>query len=389
MIPKLFQVGPLSVYSYGLMLGVAFIFANLILTKEFRRKMMDGNLASTITFICLIGGIGGSKLFYLLENPDEFERGIFKAIFSPAGLTFYGGLIVAALSSLVYLRSRRLSILKVFDTVAPALILAYGIGRIGCLLAGDGDYGTPTKLPWGMTFEHGTAKPSIELREYFRRYPAEDTLYHYSQQSTQIAGKDEFGYITRFDLNVPLHPTPLYETLYSIAICALLWRRRKNWETRTGLMFGAYCILSGGARFLIEFLRLNPLYLGFSLSQWIGLGLVVTGVILVVLARGKKRETIHLKLLTKTDCSLCVTMKATLNAAKDGLGFDYEEIYIRPGDGYFAEFSEKIPVLMLDGRMIAKFRITAEELAVRLNDYRVRHAGETLPGNEPGTSGTT
>lgn len=379
MIPKLFQLGPIAVYSYGLMLGIAFIVANFLFTKELRRKGMPENLGSSITLISLIGGIGGSKLFYLLENPEEFDRGIFKAIFSPAGLTFYGGLIVAALSVLIYLKIKRVPFLKIADTVAPALILAYGIGRIGCLLAGDGDYGIPTKLPWGMTFEHGTAKPSIELREYFQRHPGEDTVYHFSQSSMQIVGRDDFGYVTRFDQFTPLHPAPLYETLYAVMICLVLWWNRKRWETRAGMMFGMYCIMSGGARFLVEFIRLNPLYATLSMSQWIGLGVVAFGAVLAFRSRSQKTERLKLQLLTKTDCTLCVEMKHMLHPLQDTLSFDIEEVYIRTGDAYWNDYWDKIPVLLLDGRMIAKYRITPEQLATRLQDYRKNHAVSLPP----------
>ncbi|HET7153626.1 MAG TPA: prolipoprotein diacylglyceryl transferase, partial [Candidatus Kapabacteria bacterium] len=266
MIPKLFQLGPISIYSYGLMMGIAFIVANVLLTKELIRRKMDANMGATITLLALIGGLAGAKLFYLFENMDEFDRGFVHAVFSPAGLTFYGGLIVAIILILVYLRFKKVSFLRIADTVAPALILAYGIGRIGCQLAGDGDYGIPTHLPWGMTYAQGTAKPSIELQEYFQKHPEEDSVYHYTEYKIIPVGRDEFGYITKFDETVHVHPTPLYETLYSVIIFLFLWYKRKNWDNDIGKLFAVYLILSGGARFFIEFLRLNPLYLSLSMS---------------------------------------------------------------------------------------------------------------------------
>ncbi len=371
MIPKLFQIGPIAIYSYGLMMGIAFIVANLILTRELKRRGLSPSLSTAITMISLVGGVAGSKLFFLLENPEEFRFGVFRAIFSPAGLTFYGGLIVVAISLIIYFRRKRLSFLRIADAIAPALIIAYGIGRIGCLLAGDGDYGTPTQLPWGMTFAHGTAKPAIELREYFLRHPEMDSVYHYSTLSTQLAGRDDFGFITKFDQSTPLHPTPLYETLYSLAIFGILMLMRDKTASRTGRLFALYCMLAGGARFAVEFLRLNPLYAGLSLSQWIGGALVLAGAILWVAAKPAMKR-ITLTMLSKDQCSLCDTMLAMLEPLRGPLAFDVTVIKMREGDEWWNEYSDKVPVLLLDGSMMAKYRITADELEKRLREYRER-----------------
>src|SRR5579883_2424590 len=326
------------------MMGIAFIVANLLATKELTRKKMDPNMGSTITLLALVGGLAGAKLFYLFENMDEFERGFFHAVFSPAGLTFYGGLIVAILLIVGYVKLKKVSFLRIADTVAPALILAYGIGRIGCQLAGDGDYGIPTKLPWGMSYPHGTAKPTTELQEYFQRNPGEDSVYHYSEYKMIPVGRDEFGYITKFDETVRVHPAPIYETIYSIIIFLFLWSKRKVWDNDVGKLFAVYLILSSAARFLVEFLRLNPLYFSLSMSQWIGLGSVAAGAILLM--RKRTVAPVHLQLLTKDDCSLCDTIKAVLDPEREVLGFDYEEIKIQPGDQWWDEYWEKIPVLL-------------------------------------------
>ncbi len=156
MYPELLKIGPITVYSYGLMLGIAFLVGNLLLTAELRRLGRDPGLATTVTMLGLIGGVAGAKLFHILENWSEFLARPTDTLFSSGGLTFYGGFLLATLFIFLYFRSRKLSLLSFADVAAPALAIGYGFGRIGCQLAGDGDYGIPTDLPWAMTYPHGT-----------------------------------------------------------------------------------------------------------------------------------------------------------------------------------------------------------------------------------------
>lgn len=260
MIPELFKIGPLTVYSYGLMLGIAFIIASYILGKEYKRKGLSESFASEITLLSIIFGIVGSKLFNLFENWNEFLENPIEMAFNPGGLTFYGGLIIAALSVYIYSRKKKVPFLFVADGAAPSLALAYGIGRIGCHLSGDGDYGIPTSLPWGTNYENGVVKPSIMFRG--------------SDIETQMG-----GFVPD---NTPLHPTPIYEFLVALVIFYILWRYRKNiWAD--GRIFMLYLILSGIARFLVEFIRLNPpLFLGLSEAQLISIVLITIGVIFTI-----------------------------------------------------------------------------------------------------------
>src|SRR5687767_840561 len=147
MYPVVFKLGPLTVYSFGLMMAAAFLTANYFLASELRRRKLDEKIATQITMICLIGGVGGAKLFSLFENWSSFVRSPLDQIFSPAGLTFYGGFIVAGMWIFIYLKRKRINFRLFADMIAPTVFLAYGIGRIGCQLAGDGDYGIPSKLP--------------------------------------------------------------------------------------------------------------------------------------------------------------------------------------------------------------------------------------------------
>jgi phosphatidylglycerol---prolipoprotein diacylglyceryl transferase len=165
MYPELFKIGPFTVYSYGLMLGLSFIVASYLLSKEFERKKLPPNLATEITLLAIVFGIMGGKLFHLIENWREFIQDPIGMAFNPGGLTFYGGLILAMIAIWLYLRVKKIPFLFIADGAAPSLAIAYGIGRIGCHLAGDGDYGLPTSLPWGTNYENGTVPPSIMFRE--------------------------------------------------------------------------------------------------------------------------------------------------------------------------------------------------------------------------------
>lgn len=278
MYPELFKIGPFTVYSYGLMLGIAFIIASYILTKEFERRKLNAKFATEITLLAIVFGIIGSKALDLIENWPSFINNPLIA-FSPGGLTFYGGLILATVAIAIYLRRKKLSFLFVGDAISPSLILAYGIGRIGCQLAGDGDYGIPTSLPWGTDFVHGTVKPHYALMQFFHDHPALAVKDHYYKLSSQVVGHDNYGTITKFDEVIRLHPAPIYEFLACLIIFFILWHlRKKDWAD--GKLFMLYLIFAGVERFLIETIRLNPrLLFNLTEAQLISIPLVVIGVL--------------------------------------------------------------------------------------------------------------
>lgn len=253
MYPKLFEIGPIPVYSYGLMLGIAFLISSAIFTKELKRFKIDENVGVVITFIAIIAGLIGSKIFYILEEWNfgkggpiiSYFRG--DVLFSPSGLTFYGGLVLAIIIIYFYVKSKKLSLLRMFDCMAPAAILGYGIARIGCHLSGDGCYGIPV---------NGT------FWEFLG--------YSYSN-----------GIIPTHP-GVFVHPTPLYELLISLIVFLILWLNRKKMKY-TGQMFYLYLIFAGSERFLIEFIRLNPkVFFVFTQAQIISIILIVTGSFLLI-----------------------------------------------------------------------------------------------------------
>jgi phosphatidylglycerol:prolipoprotein diacylglycerol transferase len=270
MYPVILELGPFTIYSFGLMMGISFIIANLLLIKEFKRKKLDPDLASNITLIALVAGVAGSKLLYLLEHFKEFTADPIDMAFSPGGLTFYGGFILATISTYVYARKKGIRFMQIADAAAPALLLAYGIARIGCHLAGDGDYGFPTTLPWGTDYSNGTFPPSAA----FRNFP-------------EIVA--QYGVNGVVPDTVLCHPTPIYELIICSLMFFFMWKNRARWTTE-GEMFYTYLVLAGVERFSVEFLRLNPrLFLGLSEAQIFAVILAIIGAIgLTSLKRAKK-----------------------------------------------------------------------------------------------------
>jgi phosphatidylglycerol:prolipoprotein diacylglycerol transferase len=241
MVPILFKIGPFTIASYGTMLFLAFFTCYLLGRREFKQQEIPLVLMDDIMVLAMIGGIVGSKVYYLLENFTRFlERPIAMA-FSTAGFTAYGGFILASILCTIAIRRKNQSGLKIAEILVPLLALGYGIGRIGCQLAGDGDYGIPTTLPWGMSYPHGVI-PTLEI----------------------------------------VHPAPVYETLYSTFLFFFLWLRRKKvpWA---GQQICLYLIFTGLGRFCVEFIRLNERVLwGLSGAQIIAFAAALVGFIFIL-----------------------------------------------------------------------------------------------------------
>ena len=261
MYPRLFSIGPITVYSYGLMLGIGFMSASWVLMRELKRKGLDPNLSSNITVLAIVFGIAGSKILYLIENWEYFVKSPVTMAFSPGGLTWYGGFILATAAIWVYVRWwKKIPFLKICDATAPGLMLAYGIARIGCHLAGDGDYGVPTDLPWGCVYANGTYPPSAAFREF-----------------PQIVS--QYGVNGVVPDTIPVHPAPLYEFFYGVLLFYILWKVRLHF-TIDGKLFMVYLMLSGVARILVELVRINPRILfGLTEAQLISSAIVLIGLI--------------------------------------------------------------------------------------------------------------
>jgi len=249
------HIGPLTLGSYGLMVAIGLICAFFILRADFARRGVSAD-AEAIIGITGLSGLVGSRLYHLLESPAEFFADPWPQLFSTMGFAFVGA-IIGGFFALVLLAKRfRISSLLMLDAASPAAAMGYGIGRIGCLVSGDGDYGIPTSLPWGMSFPNGIV-------------PTTDRV----------------------------HPTPIYEFLVAVLISWILWRlgaRCLKTHAPNGIIFAAYLVLTGIARFLVEIIRINPRsFYGLTNAQAASVVSVLAGVALFIYCRKVPRQQIR------------------------------------------------------------------------------------------------
>ncbi|MBI5021951.1 MAG: prolipoprotein diacylglyceryl transferase [Ignavibacteriales bacterium] len=275
MYPELFKIGPFTVHSFGLMMAVGFIAASYLLTKELKRFGYDPNLGSNITLIAVIFGVAGSKILFLIEDWNHFIQNPLREAFSPGGLTWYGGFFLATAAIWIYTKRKKIPFLTICDAAAPALMIGYGIARIGCHLSGDGDYGFPTSLPWGAEYSGGTYPPSIAFRDF-----------------PEIV--QQYGVGGLVPDNIKVHPTPVYEFIFSLLLFLILWKLRLK-KFNAGILFMIYLIFYGMERFFIEFLRLNPrLLFGLSEAQLISFILIITGIFGISILKKNKSTTLKI-----------------------------------------------------------------------------------------------
>lgn len=222
------------------------------LTKNI--EIFPHDLMGNIIMIAAVAGLIGAKIFHNLENWNEFVKSPIESLLSFSGLTFYGGLIVGLAAVYYYAKSNNIKFIHLIDAGAPGLMLAYGIGRLGCQLSGDGD--------WGIV--NLAAKP-----EWMSFLPDWTWAYKYPN-NVLSEGVPIVGCVGRHCMELPqaVFPTPLYETFMALLIFAFLWSIRKK-IVQPGLMFSIYLVLNGLERFLIEKIRVNTLYnvSGFTFTQ--------------------------------------------------------------------------------------------------------------------------
>lgn len=240
MYPVIYDFGPFAIYSYGTMMAIGFLVAGYFAGKELERKGLDPELASPMVFWAAIGGIVGSRLWAIAEHPGGLLQDPIGTIFTGAGFVWYGGLVGGTLGVTWVIRKHGLSWLQVVDCIAPGAALGHGIGRIGCQLAGDGDWGAVTDVPWGMAYPNAIVK-----------WPHPEGVY--------------------------VHPTPLYELAAYTIVFGILWRMRTKAQP-DGSIFWWYLVLAGAARFFIEMVRINnPVLLGMTAAQLFSVGMVAIG----------------------------------------------------------------------------------------------------------------
>jgi phosphatidylglycerol:prolipoprotein diacylglycerol transferase len=223
------------------MLWLAAVCAGYVLHLNFKRFHVEADAISVVAFVTVLGVVG-AKLWHVFEDPVTLFHYPAATLFDRAGFAWYGGLIAGILTLMWQGRAAKVGALGMLDLAAPAAAVGYGVGRIGCLTSGDGDYGIPTNLPWGMSFPHGLV-PTVQR----------------------------------------VHPTPIYELIAALMIAFILWKRSRR---NPGEITGEYLVLSGLARFLVEFIRINPrIYLGMSNAQVASIGSMIVGFVLIVWVR--------------------------------------------------------------------------------------------------------
>ena len=243
MQPELDVFG-ITLQTFGLMLGLAFVVCGLLAARYLQEIGKPVDWAYEFVFAAIVGGIVGARLWWVVENWSTAQDDVLGSLFSGSGLVFFGGALGGAIAVLAWARRRGFWEGRTLDMGAAPLAAGYAIGRIGCQLAGDGDYGVAWDGPWAMAYPNGTVPT-----------------------------------------DVPVHPTPVYETLAMGLVCVLLWRWRHRF--RPGTLFALWAVLAGAERFLVAFIRRNDeVLVGLTQPQLIALAMVAAGGVWIALHRG-------------------------------------------------------------------------------------------------------
>jgi len=252
MQPEL-DIGPLTLQTFGLMFALAFIAAGAVLWRRFGELGKPPDWAYEMSFSAAVGGLVGSRTDFIVQNYDSVKDDLLGSLFSGSGLVWYGGVIGGAIGVLLWAWYRGMLGPALLDLASVPLALGYAIGRIGCQLSGDGDYGQEWDGPWAMGYPDGTVptEPGVEV-----------------------------------------HPTPIYEALAMGAVAFFLWRLRDRY--RPGILFAIYLVLAGLERLLVEFVRRNDeVALGLTQPQLISVAMIVAGALWIALVArrsGIRRE---------------------------------------------------------------------------------------------------
>ena len=237
------DLGPIELQTFGICFALGFLAAGALIGRRMRELGRPVDWAYELIFAGLIGGLVGSRVDFLIQNWDEVSDDLLGNVFSGSGLVWFGGLVGGALGVVLWARWRGWLGLQMLDVCAAPLAIGYAVGRVGCQLSGDGDYGVASDLPWAMAYPEGTVATDEEV-----------------------------------------HPTPVYETLATGLIALVLWRLRDRFAP--GVLFGLYLILAGTERFLVEFIRRNDsVAAGLTLAQLVSIAMVAGGAALVLTRR--------------------------------------------------------------------------------------------------------
>jgi phosphatidylglycerol---prolipoprotein diacylglyceryl transferase len=237
----------ISIKTFGVTFALGFLACGMVVARRLRELGKPADWAYEIVFAALVGGLVGARGYFVIQNYSQVKGDLLGSIFSGSGLVWYGGAIGGAIGVIAWMRWRRALELVTVDMCATVLALGYGIGRIGCQVSGDGDYGIRSSLPWAMGYPHGTVPTPP---------------------------------------GVTVQPTPIYETLAMCLLAYFLWKLRDR--VRPGVVLGLYLLFSGLERLLVEFIRRNKeVFAGLTAPQLESVALMAIGaVLLVVMARG-------------------------------------------------------------------------------------------------------
>jgi len=311
MHPELFEIPfiHLTVKSYGLMVVIGFLAALSLIRHLSRNITPNSQVITNAALYSLIAGVAGARLFYVVHYFDSKFKGDLLSIFAiwQGGLELLGGVFLAVVVILIYLRRHKLPIRRCLDIFVIALMLGLTFGRIGCFLNGC-CFGKPANLPWAVRFPYGSIAyhsqvspnlernrilPQLELPPDFFSYVEEDGLVYRSLKPYESLTEEQKYLVDKSKYrSLPVHPTQLYSSAYGAFLCFILylyWRRSQNADkfpnlrrafAKPGCTFGLMCILYGIGRFFMEFLRDdNPIeFDGITISQNISIVLIVLGV---------------------------------------------------------------------------------------------------------------
>ena len=238
------HIGPLTLQSFGICFAIGFAACGLLAARRLRELGKPTDWAYESIFAALVGGLVGARVDYIIQNWGSAKHDLLGSLFSGSGLVWIGGVVGGAIAVVLWAWRRGFLGLTLLDYSAPLLALGYAVGRIGCQVSGDGDYGKASHLPWAMAYPHGT-KP----------------------------------------ISVRVQPTPIYESLAMGLVALALWRLRDRFKP--GILFALWLVLSGVERILIEFIRRNErVALGLTLPQLLSIVMAVAGA--VWLARAER-----------------------------------------------------------------------------------------------------
>jgi phosphatidylglycerol---prolipoprotein diacylglyceryl transferase len=242
MLPEI-HLGPLTIQTFGLCFAVAFLVAAGIIARRLRELDRPVDWTWEMTFSIMVGGLVGSRLDFLIENWSTVKGDLLGNLFSGSGLIWYGGVIGGALAAVIWAWRRNWLGWHIADLACVPLALGYAIGRCGCQLSGDGDYGKASDLPWAMAYPKGTVPTTVDV-----------------------------------------HPTPVYETLTMGVVALVLWNLRDR--LTGGRLFALYLVLAGLERLLVEFVRRNDDVLaGLTLAQLFSIAMITGGLALATYTR--------------------------------------------------------------------------------------------------------